>query len=185
LREYLPNLYFPGQRNVSFNQLVFMWWAIRGLYEALISFFVTQEVFSHGILNRDGQTGDLWSFGICLFTMILCIMHFKLLLKHRMINWMIPAVYLILSLAVYLLYLYVTNYWQMFKNHHTFELLFTSPVFYLTVFLGSAVCFLIDFMLESVGQNIFTDTRDLLRQQALLHGGEITEEFEREFKDYN
>ena len=96
LREYLPNLYFPGQRNVSFNQLVFMWWAIRGLYEALISFFVTQEVFSHGILNRDGQTGDLWSFGICLFTMILCIMHFKLLLKHRMINWMIPAVYLIL-----------------------------------------------------------------------------------------
>jgi len=54
LREYLPNLYFPGQRNVSFNQLVFMWWAIRGLYEALIAFFVTREVFSHGILNRDG-----------------------------------------------------------------------------------------------------------------------------------
>jgi len=162
-----------------------MWWAIRGLYEALVAFFVTQEVFSHGILNRDGQTGDLWSFGICLFTMILCIMHFKLLLKHRVINWIIPSVYLILSLAVYLLYLYVTDNWQMFKNHHTFELLFTSPVFYLTVFLGSAVCFLIDFMLESVGQNIFTDTRDLLRQQALLHGGELTEEFEREFKEYN
>jgi len=112
-------------------------------------------------------------------------MHFKLLLKHRMINWIIPAVYLILSLAVYLLYLYVTNYSQMFKNHHCFEILFTSPVFYLTIFLGSAVCFLIDFMLESVGQNIFTDTRDLLRQQALLRGGEVTEEFEREFKDYN
>lgn len=184
LRHYIPSLYFQGQRNVLFNQYTFLWWMIRGLYEGLITFFIIVEAFQESfILRQDGQPGDQWTMGITMFTCVMFIITFKILLKHKKIDWHVPACHLLFaSVGNYFLYLWVTDTHLSFKNAFTFEFLFTSPITYLIVFLVVGLCFLIDFALESVSYNITTSSYDLIRYQTLEKGAEETQDFVDEFE---
>lgn len=53
VRKFIPSLYYPGQRNLLFNQYTLLWWLIRGLYEGVITYFIVAEVFEKS-LHTDG-----------------------------------------------------------------------------------------------------------------------------------
>ena len=125
-RRFVPSLYYQGPRNLLFNQYTLLAWLIRGLIEGVIIYFIVADVFEESILN-DGQPGDHWTMGITMFTCIMFITTFKLLLKHRKMDITTLFINLIWSgIGKYFVYLIVTDSWTSFKNHFTFNFLFTS-----------------------------------------------------------
>lgn len=162
---------------------MFVWWIFRGFVEAFIIFYIAEEVFMHSILSEQGQPGDLWAFSITIFTSLMFVVHNKLMIHQKKYDWLVLFMNAIASFGFYFFYLWWTDsMYTIVRQHFTFMMLFTSPVFYFTVGLCSSICFLIDFLLESYSQIMLTDARDLIRYQTLKNNAEMAPEFLEEFE---
>lgn len=151
---------------------------ILGTAQCFCIFFIAQKVFTYSILNQSGQTCDLWVQGVSIFTTLIFVVNNKLALTQLYFDFVVVLCYIFPSYVLYIAYLYVTDPWTDFVQHHyTWAPCFGSPVFYLTVLLTVAICFIGDYLLMAVGRFILTDTRDVVRTHALSKNSEIDEAF--------
>ena len=81
LRKYIPSLFYVGQRNLTYNQIVSGTWLVTGFVQALVIFFIPYFAYQHNIFNKDGLTCDIWLCGLTIFTSLMLVVHHKMMIQ--------------------------------------------------------------------------------------------------------
>ena len=71
--------------------------------------------------------------------------------------------YFVLSLDVYIVYMWVTNYMSFSKTYASIVPLHQSYLYYLTVLLCVGLCFFVDYFISAIQFNLFPTPSDFLR----------------------
>jgi len=78
VKQYLPRLYYIGQRGLVFTYLNYTIWIIAAVLHSLMAFLVTYFVFQTLIMDEEGKNSDLWSYSVCLFFSTIIIVTIRL-----------------------------------------------------------------------------------------------------------
>lgn len=70
---------------------------------------------------------------------------------------------IILSVGIYYLFMWVVNYLTFSNTYASIELINSSPLYYLTIFLCVGFTFVVDLFLKGIEFNILTTPPDYLR----------------------
>ena len=65
------------------------------------------------VLNKRGETGDLWSFGMTIFTSLLYVVTNKLQLRIMKYDWFVVHTIFFLTYVFYYLFIYITDNWYL------------------------------------------------------------------------
>lgn len=146
-------------------------------------FIVPVFVFNNGILNSKGESNDMWTMSLTIFTSLVIVVNNKLILTGKMIDLLFVVFHLFTSYIPYFIFLYIVDSSIYLTEHpFTFSRIFGNPLTIFTMFFCVSFCFLVDYSIEFVSSTILKDPRDLLRDQVVNHKGKITKEFLEEFK---
>lgn len=75
---------------------------------------------------------------------------------------------MVCSFASYFLFVWILDDNVYVVQHHfTFRVWFYSPLFYIIMFIVVMSCFLVNYVLRCIAHFIYTDTRDIVRRQAV------------------
>lgn len=182
-RAFVPSLYFPGQRNLQYNPSVTRLWLSTGLIQALALYAVPFYGLHGKIISPHGTVCEDQIMGLAMFTSLLFVVTNKLIINHQHIDVVALAAYFCSAGLGYVLYLYVVDDYPALSAHHfTFKHCWTSAPFYAATLASSAICLVLDLLLLSTSKLLYTDTRDVIREHALLKGAEeIGEELHGEW----
>ncbi|CDW77273.1 phospholipid-translocating p-type flippase family [Stylonychia lemnae] len=130
--------------------------------------FTLPQVFYAFIAAYSGQTiYDDWyiTFYNLFFTSLpLMIVTFRLMTTSRYFTWINLVSIYILSLGVYVAYMWGSNYTGFSNTYLSMVTIFQSPHYYLTVFLCVGFCYLTDLFIEAWKFEITTNPTDFLRK---------------------
>jgi len=101
-----PELYANGPRNGSIDVRIFGFWALQGVIHSVIVFWTAVEFVDSKTIHANGQVVGMWTASATMFTSIVLIATFKIMLETRTwTNWSILA--FVLSLFGWFLWLLV------------------------------------------------------------------------------
>ncbi len=101
-----PELYDNGPKNASFNIKIFAFWSFEGVVHSVIVFWTAVMFMDSKAVGSDGHVVGFWTTSTTMFTSIVTIATFKMMLETRTwTNWSILA--FVLSLFLWFLWLIV------------------------------------------------------------------------------
>nr|XP_026489738.1 probable phospholipid-transporting ATPase IF [Vanessa tameamea] len=95
-----PTLYREIRRNKLLSWSHFCAWFVSALYHSLVIYYFSKELFDTSLISMDGKTVDLWSFGACLFHLMMVVVTLKLSLQARY-HTLVYAASALLSVLLY------------------------------------------------------------------------------------
>ena len=170
--KYLPKLYYIGQRSVIFNGYTFLWWLLFGMAHSLVVFVLPLYVFRECLMTQQAQNNDMWSFSVTSFTSVILIVTMRLMATSRYLTWINLVSVVLLSLGIYFLYIWASNYTGFSSTYQSMVMIFQSPHYYLTVLLCVFLCYAVDLFMEAWQFEIMTSPADFLRK-AVSYGEDI------------
>ena len=108
---------------------------------------------------------DFWFLSISSFTSIIVIVNLKLYSTERFFNWINFLGFLGLSMALYVIVQWISNYLDIFVAYKTVLMVYQSPTYYFTVIL--CVLFVYVFDQGVIRVNVY---RNRLEQFRILKG---------------
>lgn len=167
----LPFLYRETRDNPLFNYSTFINTLFRGAGEGVINFYVLFFTIFDSAIDGQGNTADLWYFSVALYTNIIFIVSFQLLINHKYITWYTIIIMGITSWLFYIIFLWYVDGSDIFKSVATMIVAFYSSKLYLSSILIIGTAFLIDFYIKSY-DTLFSDNiscmLQILRSKGLL-----------------
>ena len=139
----IPSLYKEQKDNPLFTIKKIIISLFKGIIHALLNYFITLYT-TNVILNKDGYESNLWSISVCLYTNILLIVTFDLIVMtkyHTFINWL---VIIFLTFNSYIIFLVIVQRVSIFKSMATMKVTFDSLLVWLNFLLVLGICFSID-----------------------------------------
>lgn len=109
-KKYLPKLYYIGQRSVIFNGGAFLEWLLFGLFHSVVVFIIPLFIFQDCLMSQNAYNNDMWAFSVSSFTSVIFIVTFRLMMTSRYFTWLNLFCITFLSLGVYFLYVWASNY---------------------------------------------------------------------------
>jgi len=101
-----PELYGNGPANGSFNLRIFAFWSLQGVLHSMVVFWTATEFMDSKSIYGNGHTVGFWTTCSTMFTSIVVIATFKMMLETRTwTKWSILA--FVLSLFLWFLWLLV------------------------------------------------------------------------------
>lgn len=113
---------------------------------------------------------DKETFGISVMTNVIWVVNLKLLIIHQNIDIFSFVGYSVFAGVLHIMWLWVMDTSTLVEHSFTFDEIFSSPIAYLTNVLGIGICFMIDLALRDIGNVLYRDTRDIVREHALTQG---------------
>ncbi|XP_037298085.1 probable phospholipid-transporting ATPase IF isoform X2 [Manduca sexta] len=139
-----PTLYREISRNKLMSWSHFTAWCLSATYHSIIIYLFTKLTIISSVINMDGKTVDLWSYGAALFHLLMLIVSLKLWLQARY-HTFVFVISLVLSMLAYMLFntIYSIFYFQVDGDVlGTYTRLITSAAFGL-LNLAVVVCSLV------------------------------------------
>lgn len=106
----------------------------------------------------------MWAFSVSSFTSVIFIVTIRLMMTSRYFTWLNLFCIFFLSLGIYFLYVWASNYTGFSATYLSIPMIFSSPHYYLTVFLCVMFCFLLDLMIMGWRFEINSGPQDYLRK---------------------
>lgn len=111
-----PKIYFIGQENCIFNYYNYFMWVVEGIIEAIVVTIFTIYIIGELSLNSTGINSDFWIVGLLVYffnlfrySCVILIVTLKLATHTR--SWSLPLFLgTALTLASYLIYMWISNY---------------------------------------------------------------------------
>ena len=163
LKKSYPLLYFVGQRNQRFNKTTILSWLVQGSIHSLLIYLTVKYALQSFILNRYGQTDDLWSRSILLYTTVIICVNVRLMTCCKFWSWTFINSILISSLLFYFVYIWIADNIDSFPLYQTAQMIFSSFYFYATILLCCLTFLLVDVLVEFIKMEFFTDLIDYFR----------------------
>jgi hypothetical protein len=112
VRKLYPKLYYIGAKNTIYNWKNYLFQNFIGLIHSVIIFYVPMWIFNanHQLL-ANGQNNDLWTMSLVSFTCLYTVVTGKLVIWTRWWTKVSFFFYSIMSICVYILYMWFSNYW--------------------------------------------------------------------------
>jgi Phospholipid-translocating P-type ATPase C-terminal len=99
-------------------------------------------------MTQSAQNNDMWAFSVSSFTAVIFIVTFRLMITSRYFTWLNLFCIFFLSLGIYFLYVWASNYTGFSATYLSIPMIFSSPHYYLTVFLCVMLCYLLDLFVQ-------------------------------------
>jgi hypothetical protein len=115
-------------------------------------------------MTENAQNNDMWAFSVSSFTSVIFIVTFRLMMTSRYFTWLNFFCIFFLSLGIYFLYVWASNYTGFSATYHSIPMIFSSPHYYLTVFLCVMFCLIIDYFVAAWRFEIDNGPQDYLRK---------------------
>jgi Phospholipid-translocating P-type ATPase C-terminal len=109
----------------------------------------------------------MWSFSVSSFTAVIFIVTLRLMLTSRYFTWLNLFCIFFMSLGIYFAYVWGSNYTSFSGTYQSIQMIFSSPHYYLSVFVCVSFCYLIDLLIEAWRFEIKTSPTNFLRK--LIH----------------
>ena len=140
----MPYLYKEQREKPHFNIPNFLLNLLKGIINATINYFVTLYTINYNI-DSDGHDSNLWVISAVLYTNILLIVSFNMILLtqyHTWINW---ASICVLTFLFYIIFLLCVENITIFTSSGTMNYTFNSVLVWMNFIFISGACCLIDF----------------------------------------
>ena len=144
----MPFLYKEQKDDPIFTIKKFIISLFKGIIHALLNYFITIYTTNY-ILNKDGYESNLWVISVCLYTNILLIVTFDLIIMtkyHTFINWLFI---ILLTFCLYIIFLTIVQRVSLFNSIGTMKVTFDSLLVWLNFLLVLIICFAIDLFILS------------------------------------
>eukprot|EP00826_Nyctotherus_ovalis_P052696 TRINITY_DN673_c0_g1_i2.p1 TRINITY_DN673_c0_g1~~TRINITY_DN673_c0_g1_i2.p1 ORF type:complete len:974 (-),score=267.29 TRINITY_DN673_c0_g1_i2:180-2690(-) len=166
LNKIYPYLYHLGQGNEVFNFRVILTWLLYGLFHACIVFFVPILVFDKAILTSDGHNEHFWLVSLTTFTSLIFIVNIKLYTISRFFAWINIFAFLVLSIGLYLLVQWLSNYLELFLTVGSVMEAYKTPAYYLSVLTCVLLAGVVDHFIGAWSFHVNRSAGDLVRLWA-------------------
>jgi len=108
IRKFYPSLYYIGAKNTIFNWSNYAFHNFLGLIHSIVIFYIPIMVLQEsGILLPNGQNVDMSSMNLTSFTVMYGVVTSRLVLWTRWWTWVSFFFYSVMSLCVYILFMWV------------------------------------------------------------------------------
>lgn len=149
IRMLYPKLYYIGAYKTIFNWKNYTKSNIKGLIHSIIIFMVPVLVYQeHGIMGAEGKNVDIWAVSMSSFTCLYAVVTITLCVWTRWwtkISWFF---YIVMSVFVYIAYVWFSNYWDGSKVVHSIIEVHMSPLFWFTILLISMATYVSELGME-------------------------------------
>ena len=166
LNRIYPHMYHIGQCNEIFNVKNLLIWFLYGIFHSCIAFFIPLLTLHEGILTSDGNTASQWVFSVTSFTCVIGIVNMKLFTIHRFFTWINALSILLLSLGIYIVVQWLSNYIYPFVTIGSVLIEYQSASYYLSVTLCVLITFVTDHFIELWKFHISQNASDFCRMWA-------------------
>ena len=92
----------------------------------------------------------------------------KLIVWTRWWTWVSFFFYSVMSVFVYIAYVWLSNYWDQSLVRYSVVQIHQSGLFYLTILLVGGSCFLCDLLIETIRVSYFKNASDYVREMILV-----------------
>ena len=128
-------------------------------------FFVAVYMMHYTIpLNDDGEIADYWVTANTMFTSIIFLVNYRVLITTKYHTWVNWVIIIVTSYGLYILYFCVSSYFSFSLSRNVMKVIFKYPHFYLVVFLSMHVAFIYDVAMNFIYTNLLTNPINLLRR---------------------
>ena len=165
MRKFYPSLYYIGAKNTIFNWPNYFYHNLLGLMHSILIFYVPLLIFQESlILGSEGKSVDMSAINLTSFTCLFGVVTMRLCLLTRWWTWANFFFYSVMSICVYILFMWVQDFGIPDSNIKYSALeLHGSLLFWLTVLLVVGFSFCADCLIEYVSLNFFTTGSDYVR----------------------
>ena len=140
----LPYLYKEQRENPVFNIKKICINLFKGIIHSLLNYFFTLYTIYKEI-HKDGYETNLWVISVCLYTNILLIVTFNIIVftkYHTIINWI---VIILLTVIAYIIVIVIVQKSTFFNSVGSMDVTFSSGLLWFNFLAVSGYCFIIDF----------------------------------------
>jgi hypothetical protein len=157
----MPFLYLENRKNPRFSTFSFSIELLKGIILGLINYFVSLYSLKSAAIDSSGNMADLWYLSVSLYTNLIFIVSFRLLITQKYITWLSILTMIFTSWSAYFLFISFVNNNNYFNSAGTMRIALTSSRFILNAFLIIGTEAIIDYLFMTYG----TLFRNLLRNK--------------------
>lgn len=108
----------------------------------------------------------MWAFSITSFTAIIFLVNLKLMVQMKYFTTWNFITIIVLSVGIYYAFMWACNYIVLSWTYASIMQMHQSHIYYLTIGLCVALCFIVDLGIRAYYFNILTSPVDHLRWMA-------------------
>jgi magnesium-transporting ATPase (P-type) len=147
--QLMPLLYYESNYNCVFTVSSFCWNIFKAIFYSAINFFVVIYTSKESSINNLGQNGDIWFNSLCLYTNIIFVVSFSLMIKQIYWVWLFPFIIILTSWIIFFLFCIVAQSHSVFNSSGAIYPSFESGKFWFNVIIVTGFCYIFDYLLHS------------------------------------
>ena len=140
----MPWLYSETRDYPIFTLMKFFLKLIKGLIHCVINYLWVVYSINNNILDGDGNMESLWLISVNLFSNIILIVSFDLMIYTNYHTWINIVIMLVSTFIFYIIFLIMVHYIKMFNSVGSMYVSFSSSRVWMNVIFICGFCFLID-----------------------------------------
>ena len=164
VKKHLPALYLENRTNEPLTIRKFLNWMFGAFLISMVVFLVPAYMYNKSVSTESGMVEGLWGMSVCIYTSVIFIVNFILIIQIHNWTWIQHVTIWGLSFGLYLLFVVVYNYVPVaYMYGFTFEII-SNSLHWATVTLCVA-CVTIPYYGLTVYKKVFYPT---LAERLLL-----------------
>ena len=145
----MPLLYKESNFDSVFTIGSFIANIIKAIFYSIINYYVILFSSWKSSINNKGDFADIWFNSLCIYTNIIFVVSFSLLIKQLYWVWFFPFILFLTSWCIYFGFCCYAQTAEFFNSNGGIFLSFESLKFWLNIFLVSGICFIFDLFFHS------------------------------------
>ena len=190
IHKMLPFMYAENRDNPIFTIKNFLLTLFKGIIHCCINFYIVIYAFKGECIDVEGNLPELWVISVTLFTNILLIVSFDLIIYTKYHTWINFVILGIVTALAYILFIIAVHNWTLFNSVGTMINTFSSYKIWIIFFFVAGTCILIDFSILAFNYSFNRTITIILQLQYNLMGKlndeeEVPDEIKKYLKMYN
>ena len=176
----MPYLYKEQREKPHFNIKNFLLNLLKGIIHALINYYFTINIVNNNI-DKNGHESNLWVISTVLYTNILLIVSFDMIIFTRYHTWLNWVIVICLTFMLYIIFLIMVENITFFTSSGTMIYTFNSKLVWMNFINVAGLCFMFDFCILIINQFFVRNIYNLVR--SLDNKNDISYEYIKTLPD--
>ena len=177
---FMPYLYKEQREKPHFNIKNFLLNLLKGIIHALINYYFTINIVNNNI-DKNGHESNLWVISTVLYTNILLIVSFDMIIFTRYHTWLNWVIVICLTFMLYIIFLIMVENITFFTSSGTMIYTFNSKLVWMNFINVAGLCFMFDFCILIINQFFVRNIYNLVR--SLDNKNDISYEYIKTLPD--
>ena len=149
VEHFMPLLYYESNYDCIFTVSTFIWSLVKAIFYSAVNFFIVIYSSKQSSCSSGGQYSDMWFNSLCLYTNIIFVVSFSLMIKQLYWVWLFPFIIILTSWVTYFLFCICAQSLSIFNSNGAIYPSFRSGKFWFNVIVVTGFCYIFDYLLNS------------------------------------